>query len=152
MIIEYKLDFLLCICLRVCVDGWILTAISRSRIKILRKWKNRERKCRRVVNDGRKRISLSLSLSLSHTHTHTHTYIITMVCIRPATVDDLAAMQQCNLMCLPENYQMKYYVYHGTFLFFFLSFNVCLRPKERTNSQSTDDKVNALFFAALFYF
>ena len=70
----------------------------------------------------------SLSLSLSHTHT----YIITMVCIRPATVDDLAAMQQCNLMCLPENYQMKYYVYHGTFLFFFLSFNVCLRPKERT--------------------
>ena len=110
------------------MDGWILTAISRSRIKILRKWKNRERKCRRVVNDGRKRIALSLSLSL----THTHTYIITMVCIRPATVDDLAAMQQCNLMCLPENYQMKYYVYHGTFLFFFLSFNVCLRPKERT--------------------
>lgn len=21
-------------------------------------------------------------------------------------------MQQCNLMCLPENYQMKYYFYH----------------------------------------
>ena len=37
-----------------------------------------------------------------------------MVCIRPATVEDLAAMQHCNLMCLPENYQMKYYVYHGT--------------------------------------
>ena len=36
-----------------------------------------------------------------------------MVCIRPATIEDLAAMQQCNLMCLPENYQMKYYLYHG---------------------------------------
>lgn len=36
----------------------------------------------------------------------------TMVCIRKATVDDLLAMQACNLMCLPENYQMKYYLYH----------------------------------------
>jgi len=27
-------------------------------------------------------------------------------------VDDLLAMQSCNLMCLPENYQMKYYLYH----------------------------------------
>ena len=36
-----------------------------------------------------------------------------MVCIRPATVDDLWAMQHCNLMCLPENYQMKYYFYHA---------------------------------------
>uniref|UniRef100_A0A7S4R318 N-acetyltransferase domain-containing protein n=1 Tax=Alexandrium monilatum TaxID=311494 RepID=A0A7S4R318_9DINO len=35
-----------------------------------------------------------------------------MVCIRPATVDDLLAMQACNLCCLPENYQMKYYFYH----------------------------------------
>jgi len=35
-----------------------------------------------------------------------------MVCIRPATVDDLLAMQACNLRCLPENYQMKYYLYH----------------------------------------
>lgn len=35
-----------------------------------------------------------------------------MVCIRHATVDDLLAMQQCNLWCLPENYQMKYYLYH----------------------------------------
>ena len=30
-----------------------------------------------------------------------------MVCIRPATVDDLLAMQRCNLLCLPENYQLK---------------------------------------------
>ena len=35
------------------------------------------------------------------------------VCVRAATVDDLWAMQRCNLMCLPENYQMKYYLYHA---------------------------------------
>tara|TARA_B110000238_G_scaffold200225_1_gene249622 strand:+ start:2279 stop:2827 length:549 start_codon:yes stop_codon:yes gene_type:complete len=36
-----------------------------------------------------------------------------MVCIRPATLSDMWEMQHCNLMCLPENYQMKYYLYHG---------------------------------------
>jgi N-alpha-acetyltransferase 10/11 len=36
-----------------------------------------------------------------------------MVCVRPARLDDLWAMQHCNLMCLPENYQMKYYLYHA---------------------------------------
>ncbi|KAL9189595.1 hypothetical protein ACHAXT_009270 [Thalassiosira profunda] len=35
-----------------------------------------------------------------------------MVNIRAATVNDLVEMQQCNLWCLPENYQMKYYFYH----------------------------------------
>ncbi|ETW07905.1 hypothetical protein H310_02313 [Aphanomyces invadans] len=35
-----------------------------------------------------------------------------MVCIRNATVPDLLAMQNANLWCLPENYQMKYYYYH----------------------------------------
>ncbi|KAK9835602.1 hypothetical protein WJX74_003941 [Apatococcus lobatus] len=35
-----------------------------------------------------------------------------MVCVRPATVDDLLGMQRCNLLCLPENYQLKYYFYH----------------------------------------
>ncbi len=35
-----------------------------------------------------------------------------MVNIRRATVDDLYEMQNCNLFCLPENYQMKYYMYH----------------------------------------
>lgn len=35
-----------------------------------------------------------------------------MVNIRRATLNDLLQMQQCNLMCLPENYQMKYYFYH----------------------------------------
>ncbi|GAB2232037.1 hypothetical protein Droror1_Dr00011058 [Drosera rotundifolia] len=35
-----------------------------------------------------------------------------MVNIRRATIDDLLAMQACNLLCLPENYQMKYYLYH----------------------------------------
>ncbi|KND02541.1 peptide alpha-N-acetyltransferase complex A subunit ARD1 [Spizellomyces punctatus DAOM BR117] len=36
-----------------------------------------------------------------------------MINIRPATVDDLLSMQNCNLMNLPENYQMKYYIYHA---------------------------------------
>ncbi|KAL6785122.1 hypothetical protein ACKKBG_A02525 [Auxenochlorella protothecoides x Auxenochlorella symbiontica] len=36
-----------------------------------------------------------------------------MVCIRPAVVADLLQMQRCNLMCLPENYQLKYYFYHA---------------------------------------
>ena len=31
----------------------------------------------------------------------------TMVCIREATMPDLLAMQRCNLLCLPENYQLK---------------------------------------------
>ncbi len=26
--------------------------------------------------------------------------------------EDLLNMQNCNLLCLPENYQMKYYFYH----------------------------------------
>ena len=33
--------------------------------------------------------------------------------IRVATTEDLMNMQHCNLLCLPENYQMKYYMYHG---------------------------------------
>jgi peptide alpha-N-acetyltransferase len=33
--------------------------------------------------------------------------------IRQATVDDLMGMQNCNLSNLPENYQMKYYLYHA---------------------------------------
>ncbi|KJE91325.1 N-acetyltransferase ARD1 [Capsaspora owczarzaki ATCC 30864] len=33
--------------------------------------------------------------------------------VRRATIDDLQNMQHCNLMCLPENYQMKYYLYHA---------------------------------------
>lgn len=36
-----------------------------------------------------------------------------MLNIRPATVDDLMAMQNANLLCLPENYQLKYYLYHA---------------------------------------
>ena len=27
--------------------------------------------------------------------------------------EDLMNMQHCNLLCLPENYQNKYYMYHG---------------------------------------
>ncbi|XP_036762341.1 N-alpha-acetyltransferase 11 [Manis pentadactyla] len=33
--------------------------------------------------------------------------------IRNVRPDDLINMQHCNLLCLPENYQMKYYFYHG---------------------------------------
>jgi len=33
--------------------------------------------------------------------------------IRCSQPDDLMNMQHCNLLCLPENYQMKYYLYHG---------------------------------------
>lgn len=36
-----------------------------------------------------------------------------MASIRVATVDDMLAMQHCNLLCLPENYQLKYYLYHA---------------------------------------
>ncbi|CAF1519701.1 unnamed protein product [Adineta ricciae] len=32
--------------------------------------------------------------------------------IRNATTEDLINMQNCNLLCLPENYQLKYYFYH----------------------------------------
>jgi peptide alpha-N-acetyltransferase len=35
-----------------------------------------------------------------------------MASIRQATADDLIAMQASNLWCLPENYQLKYYMYH----------------------------------------
>ena len=31
----------------------------------------------------------------------------------PLQPEDLMNMQHCNLLCLPENYQMKYYFYHG---------------------------------------
>jgi len=33
--------------------------------------------------------------------------------IRRATIDDLPGMQHCNLTNLPENYQLKYYLYHA---------------------------------------
>ena len=35
-----------------------------------------------------------------------------MVLIRQATIDDIQSMQHCNLQCLPENYQLRYYLYH----------------------------------------
>ncbi len=36
-----------------------------------------------------------------------------MITIRVATVNDLLQMQNCNLHNLPENYQLKYYIYHA---------------------------------------
>eukprot|EP01091_Cochliopodium_minus_P002205 TRINITY_DN12089_c0_g1_i1.p1 TRINITY_DN12089_c0_g1~~TRINITY_DN12089_c0_g1_i1.p1 ORF type:complete len:158 (-),score=53.57 TRINITY_DN12089_c0_g1_i1:58-531(-) len=35
-----------------------------------------------------------------------------MISIRRATTDDIPLMQNANLTCLPENYQLKYYLYH----------------------------------------
>lgn len=34
------------------------------------------------------------------------------ITIRKATIGDVQAMQNCNLHNLPENYQLKYYMYH----------------------------------------
>ena len=36
-----------------------------------------------------------------------------LTCNFPLKPDDLMNIQHCNLLCLPENYQMKYYFYHG---------------------------------------
>lgn len=32
--------------------------------------------------------------------------------IRPLSASDILQVQECNLKCLPENYQFKYYLYH----------------------------------------
>ena len=52
-----------------------------------------------------------------------------MVSIRRATVDDLLLMQQTNLLCLPENYQFKYYIYH------YLSWPCLLHVAEEHNGK-----------------
>ncbi len=36
-----------------------------------------------------------------------------MVSIERVRIEDLIELQNANLHCLPENYQMKYYLYHG---------------------------------------
>ncbi len=36
-----------------------------------------------------------------------------MVSIERVEVKDLLEIQNANLSCLPENYQMKYYLYHS---------------------------------------
>jgi N-alpha-acetyltransferase 10/11 len=35
-----------------------------------------------------------------------------MVCIRRGEIEDILAVQNCNIHCLPENYTFKYYMYH----------------------------------------
>ena len=35
-----------------------------------------------------------------------------MPSIRRAKIEDLHEIQNCNLWCLPENYNFKYYLYH----------------------------------------
>ncbi|CAA2984660.1 N-terminal acetyltransferase A complex catalytic subunit NAA10-like [Olea europaea subsp. europaea] len=64
-----------------------------------------------TINSNRPNKNISPKLLITRSHEN-QTLIETMVCIRKATVDDLLAMQECNLFCLPENYQMKYYFYH----------------------------------------
>ncbi|GMS97520.1 hypothetical protein PENTCL1PPCAC_19695, partial [Pristionchus entomophagus] len=39
--------------------------------------------------------------------------IFSIMNIRVARPEDLMNTQHCNLMCLPENYQMKYYFFHA---------------------------------------
>ncbi len=41
-----------------------------------------------------------------------HEYTGKMATVRRARYDDLLAMQRCNLLCLPENYGFKYWMYH----------------------------------------
>ena len=36
-----------------------------------------------------------------------------MVCIRPAKTTDILEMQHCNLYNLPENYNLRYWLYHA---------------------------------------
>jgi ribosomal protein S18 acetylase RimI-like enzyme len=43
----------------------------------------------------------------------THALSIKEMNIRPATIADLEGMQNANLNNLPENYTLKYYLYHG---------------------------------------
>ena len=57
----------------------------------------------------------TLARACTHERVYAHSLrscVCRMVNIRPARHDDLLAMQACNLLCLPENYQMKYYFYH----------------------------------------
>lgn len=53
------------------------------------------------------------SFNISISYVQEDYCIFKMVTIRTAKPQDLMNMQHCNLLCLPENYQMKYYFYHG---------------------------------------
>ena len=39
-------------------------------------------------------------------------FLVEMPSFRRAKAEDLLDMQNCNLWCLPENYNYKYYLYH----------------------------------------
>ncbi|TID30431.1 hypothetical protein CANINC_000942 [Pichia inconspicua] len=64
-----------------------------------------------------------------------------VVTIRRATVDDLQAMQNANLHNLPENYSMKYYLYHllswpeASFV------AVSINDEEKSNNSERKDSV-----------
>ena len=50
-----------------------------------------------------------------------------MPCIRRSKIEDLHEVQNCNLWCLPENYNFKYYLYH------FLNFSSQICVAEENN-------------------
>ena len=62
------------------------------------------------VHDRRSQTSSCFPFSLSFSPSQTSDSV--MVCVRQATLEDVISMQRCNLLCLPENYQLKYYLYH----------------------------------------
>ncbi|CAH8586187.1 unnamed protein product [Heterobilharzia americana] len=72
-----------------------------------------------LAADCRGTVKLALSFSFSTANWLSHAYcslfqlFITRMNVRNARPNDLLNMRDCNLDCLPENYQMKYYFYHG---------------------------------------
>lgn len=55
--------------------------------------------------------------------------------------DDLIQMQNSNLWCLPENYQLKYYIYH------YLSWPQCLHVAENHKGKVCTYRVLSDVFA-----
>lgn len=89
-----------CVCR---VDTALRQSISRARVR-------QQAKCPRQRDHGAYHISsASQSVRLQSVTCCLVSGVVrfVMVCIRQATLDDLLAMQRCNLLCLPENYQLK---------------------------------------------
>jgi ribosomal protein S18 acetylase RimI-like enzyme len=72
--------------------------------------------------------------------------------IRRATFGDLFDMQNCNLSCLPENYQMKYYMFHNLSWHQFLhvaqdypghtvGYVLAKMEDDKENAQKEDEKI-----------
>ncbi len=43
---------------------------------------------------------------------HAQVHKSSMASVRAATMNDMIDIQHCNLLCLPENYHLKYHMYH----------------------------------------